>query len=286
MANPPPRRCAVYTRKSSEEGLEQEFNSLRAQREACEAFIRSQAGEGWRLVRTAYDDGGWSGGTMERPGLQHLLADIRQPAQERLKDIYHNRLADLRYEVLTRIGDPAVAIIRTAEELNADLVVIATHASRGRPRAFAGSVAERVVRESLCPVVTVRPTASGDPDAVGVHMTPQPVTITPDTTVAQVRQMMARDRLRCVPVLEKDKLVGIVTDRDIAFSDATPSTAVGLLMTRDLVAVGPRTSIQEAARLLVECEIDALPVVENQKLHGIITRSDILTAFPRSPTSR
>src|ERR1700674_2631679 len=70
------RRCAVYTRKSSEEGLEQEFNSLHAQREACEAFIRSQAGEGWRLIRTHYDDGGLSGATMERPALQRLMADI------------------------------------------------------------------------------------------------------------------------------------------------------------------------------------------------------------------
>ena len=60
-------RCAVYTRKSSEEGLEQSFNSLHAQREACEAYIRSQAHEGWKLVKTAYDDGGFSGGTMERP---------------------------------------------------------------------------------------------------------------------------------------------------------------------------------------------------------------------------
>ena len=77
----PPRkeqalRCAIYTRKSSEEGLEQEFNSLHAQREACEAFIKSQAGEGWRLVKTAYDDGGLSGATMERPALKQLLADI------------------------------------------------------------------------------------------------------------------------------------------------------------------------------------------------------------------
>jgi DNA invertase Pin-like site-specific DNA recombinase len=70
------RRCAIYTRKSSEEGLEQDFNSLHAQREACEAFIRSQAGEGWRLISTAYDDGGLSGGTMERPALKRLLADI------------------------------------------------------------------------------------------------------------------------------------------------------------------------------------------------------------------
>ena len=75
---PAPRRCAIYTRKSSEEGLEQEFNSLQAQREACAAFIKSQQGEGWRLLKTDYDDGGISGGTMERPSLQRLLEDIRQ----------------------------------------------------------------------------------------------------------------------------------------------------------------------------------------------------------------
>jgi site-specific DNA recombinase len=76
MAKQPTRRCAIYTRKSSEEGLEQAFNSLHAQREACEAFIRSQQGEGWRVVEAAYDDGGLSGGTMERPALQRLLQDI------------------------------------------------------------------------------------------------------------------------------------------------------------------------------------------------------------------
>lgn len=70
-------RCAVYTRKSSEEGLEQAFNSLDAQREACEAYILSQRHEGWELVATRYDDGGCSGGDMQRPGLQALLADIR-----------------------------------------------------------------------------------------------------------------------------------------------------------------------------------------------------------------
>src|ERR1700719_4450937 len=68
--------CAIYTRKSSEEGLEQEYNSLQAQREACEAFIDSQRHEGWICVRTGYDDGGVSGATMDRPALQQLLADI------------------------------------------------------------------------------------------------------------------------------------------------------------------------------------------------------------------
>jgi site-specific DNA recombinase len=69
-------RCAIYTRKSSEEGLDQEFNSLQAQREACEAFITSQRHEGWVCLRTGYDDGGFSGATMDRPALQRLLADI------------------------------------------------------------------------------------------------------------------------------------------------------------------------------------------------------------------
>ncbi|MBK7952317.1 MAG: recombinase family protein [Deltaproteobacteria bacterium] len=72
------RRCAIYTRKSSEEGLEQDFNSLDAQREACEAYIRSQKSEGWKLVETGYNDGGYSGGTMERPALKRLLDDIEQ----------------------------------------------------------------------------------------------------------------------------------------------------------------------------------------------------------------
>ncbi len=70
-------KCAIYTRKSSEEGLEQEFNSLDAQREACEAYIASQTSLGWKLVQKPYDDGGISGGAMKRPALQELLADIR-----------------------------------------------------------------------------------------------------------------------------------------------------------------------------------------------------------------
>ncbi len=69
-------RCAIYTRKSTDDGLEQEFNSLQAQREACEAFIRSQRGMGWVALSAGYDDGGLSGGTIDRPALRSLLADI------------------------------------------------------------------------------------------------------------------------------------------------------------------------------------------------------------------
>jgi site-specific DNA recombinase len=70
-------RSAIYTRVSTEQGLEQDFNSLDAQREACEAYIKSQAHEGWRLVRDRYDDGGFSGGSMVRPALQKLLVDVQ-----------------------------------------------------------------------------------------------------------------------------------------------------------------------------------------------------------------
>ena len=70
-------RCAIYTRKSTEEGLEQEFNSLDAQRESCAAYVMSQTGQGWKEIKTQYDDGGISGGTMDRPALQDLLRDIK-----------------------------------------------------------------------------------------------------------------------------------------------------------------------------------------------------------------
>ncbi len=74
-SRPPTRRCALYTRKSSEEGLDQDFNSLDAQREACAAYVTSQSSEGWTALPALYDDGGYSGGTMERPALQRLLGD-------------------------------------------------------------------------------------------------------------------------------------------------------------------------------------------------------------------
>src|SRR5471030_2288241 len=87
MAKAKGTRCAVYTRKSSEEGLDQSFNSLDAQREACEAYIKSQAHEGWQLVEGEYSDGGFSGGNIERPALKRLMIDLKQGA-----DRYDRRL--------------------------------------------------------------------------------------------------------------------------------------------------------------------------------------------------
>src|SRR3954447_26099973 len=88
-----PLRCAIYTRVSTEHGLEQEFNSLENQREAAEAYIKSQAHEGWRGLATRYDDGGFSGGTMDRPALQ-LRSSVtgRKPTSQESEPSYGNRL--------------------------------------------------------------------------------------------------------------------------------------------------------------------------------------------------
>ena len=110
------RRCAVYTRKSSEEGLDQSFNSLDAQREACEAYIKSQAHEGWKLVKTAYDDGGFSGGSMDQPGLQRLLADLSQG----LVDV----IVVYKIDRLTRSLADFARIVETLDQQGASFVSI------------------------------------------------------------------------------------------------------------------------------------------------------------------
>src|SRR6516162_8657029 len=99
-------RCAVYTRKSSEEGLEQEFNSLQAQREACEAFITSQRHEGWVCLPKAYDDGGFSGATIDRPALKQLLADLTA----RRVDIVVVYITDRAWHYIKRLSGTAAGL--------------------------------------------------------------------------------------------------------------------------------------------------------------------------------
>lgn len=112
-------RCAIYTRKSSEEGLELEFNSLQAQREACEAYIKSQKHENWHLLSTKYDDGGYSGGTLNRPALQQLLSDIKSG----LIDI----IVVYKIDRLTRSLMDFSKIVEVLDKHNASFVSITQH---------------------------------------------------------------------------------------------------------------------------------------------------------------
>ena len=114
-------RCAIYTRKSSEEGLEQSFNSLDAQREACEAYILSQRHEGWQIVIQPYDDGGFSGGNMERPGLKKLLEDI-SCRKGRSVVVYKvdrltRSLADFA-KIVERSKDRSVSFVSVTQQFN------------------------------------------------------------------------------------------------------------------------------------------------------------------------
>jgi len=112
-------RCAIYTRKSKEEGLDQTFNSLDAQRESCEAFIKSQSHEGWKLVPTRYDDGGFSGGTLQRPALQKLLNDI---AAGRI-----NVVVVYKVDRLTRSLADFSKIIEILDGANTSFVAVTQH---------------------------------------------------------------------------------------------------------------------------------------------------------------
>ena len=112
-------RCAIYTRKSSEEGLELEFNSLQAQREACESYIKSQKHENWQLLPKHYDDGGYSGGTLNRPALQQLLNDIRSG----LIDI----IVVYKIDRLTRSLMDFSKIVEVLDKHNASFVSITQH---------------------------------------------------------------------------------------------------------------------------------------------------------------
>jgi site-specific DNA recombinase len=114
-------RCAIYTRKSSEEGLEQSFNSLHAQREACEAFIISQRHEGWHAISKHYDDGGFSGGNIERPALTDLLADIDQGKVDTVVvykvDRLTRSLSDFA-KIIERFDQRTVSFVSVTQQFN------------------------------------------------------------------------------------------------------------------------------------------------------------------------
>ncbi len=112
-------RCAIYTRKSTEEGLEQDFNSLDAQREACESYIKSQKHEGWSILTKKYDDGGYSGGTMDRPAFKQLLQDIENDEID-IVVVY-------KVDRLTRSLMDFSKIIEVLDKHNASFVSITQH---------------------------------------------------------------------------------------------------------------------------------------------------------------
>ena len=202
-----------------------------------------------------------------------------EAAQAKLLEIAHKRLGGIKYELLIHTGEPAGSILNAERKIDADVVVMATHGRRGFKRFLLGSIAEVVLRESTCPVLTVRCTPNQN-DMVTTWMTKNPVTATPHEKLASIAANMHAGGFRCVPILGDGAPVGIVTDRDIRqHTGYLDQTEAFKAMSEPLITVTPSTDIREAARLLRERKIGALPVVENGKLVGVITTDDVLEAL-------
>jgi nucleotide-binding universal stress UspA family protein len=213
------------------------------------------------------------------PVYVQLYEGQRQTAAAKLEEITHKRLGGLKYEIITEMGDPAPVILRTAIGAGADLIVMASHGRRGFSRFFLGSVAERVLRESKCPVLTVR-YSPPQKHLISTWMTRHPVTGTPNERLSALHGKMVQGRFHSIPIVEDGVPVGIVTDHDIhAYRGSLDDAVASTTMSEALITVSPSTTLREAARLLCERKIGALPVVEEGKLAGVITTTDILGAL-------
>lgn len=211
-------------------------------------------------------------------GFADLYKAQEEAARKRLAELAGKHLAGLKYEVMVNLGEPAASILKAERGIGADLIVMSTHGRRGVSRFFLGSVAELVLREARCPVLTVRQHPR-DKDLVGAWMTANPVTADLDEKLSAVHAKLLEGGFRNIPIVQEGRVVAMLTEGDIrSFVGHLEDTTARRAITQALVTVEPQTSIREAARIMRERKIDGLPVVEHGKLVGIITTSDALAA--------
>jgi len=213
------------------------------------------------------------------PNYVDIYKDQEKIAQQKLAAIVECRRAEVKCELMSRIGDPAHEILALERQMAADLIVLATHGRKGVRRMLLGSVAEAVLREATCPVLTVQRQES-DVHLVAKWMTPHPITAEPAEKLEAARARMLSGNFRTIPVLSNGKVVGVITDRDLRRHEGyLDHTEVRLAMTPEVATVTAVTPIHEAAKRLLELKVGALPVVEGERLVGIISTSDVLRAF-------
>src|SRR5271166_1604082 len=214
------------------------------------------------------------------PVYRDLYAPQEKEAEKQLERIGRSHLpAEIKRKIVTPVGDPAKLIVTAASDIGADLVVMATHGRGGLPHLFLGSVAEKVVRESPCPVLTIRPEAP-ETGLVAQRMSRHVVTVTPQDTLDVAQAKMRQGAFRCLPVVEGEKLLGILTENEIGrHQGSLDRTKVIGAMLESFATIDPKMKVHQAAKMLLDKKASALPVVENGKLVGILTTSDILGAF-------
>lgn len=213
------------------------------------------------------------------PNYVDIYKDQEKIARQKLESMVERQRSEVKCELMTRIGDPAHEILALERQMAADLIVLATHGRKGVRRMLLGSVADAVLRDATCPVLTVQRQES-DVHLVAKWMTPHPISAEPAEKLAAVRAKMLTGHFRAMPVLSAGRLAGIITDRDLRRHEGyLDHTEVRLAMTTEVDTVTPSTPIHDAAKTLLEHKIGALPVVESERLVGIISTSDVLRAF-------
>ncbi len=213
------------------------------------------------------------------PVFVEVCRERAELARASVAELVKKHLADVPSESRVEIGDPGGGIVAAAKQLPADLVVMASHGRKGLSRFFLGSVAESVMRGVSCPVLTAK-YFPADRSTVGHWMTAHPFTIAPEEPLTAACTRMQQHRVRGLPVVEDGKLLGIITDRDIrTHLKYLESTTARQSMTREPLTVAPTTSIWDAARILRERKVGALPVLEENRLVGIISTYDLLEAL-------
>jgi nucleotide-binding universal stress UspA family protein/predicted transcriptional regulator len=212
------------------------------------------------------------------PVLVRLTKEQQETAKAQLAELASKYLANVHWSAETAVGEPAPMIVSAAKKLPADLIIMATHGRRGFSRFFLGSIAEIVMREVTCPVMTTK-SYPVDRLLVAHWMTAHPITITPGEKLPQAVALMQRHKFRSLPIIDDGKVVGILTDRDIRTNlNHLEALEVRQVMTTKVIAVSPHTSVWDAARLLSERKIGAVPVVDDGVLVGIVSTTDLLKA--------
>ena len=209
------------------------------------------------------------------------LAARENEVKSELEKIARDQLTGVSCQTHVRHGDTARAIVEMAREVCADLIVMPTHGRRGLPRFFLGSVAERIVREAPCPVLTVRPSAAAaETRTVADIMIKHPPSVGPTDTLSDAHEIMQRHDVLSLPVLADGVLAGIITDRDLrSHSGELEETRVQTVMAPAPVAVAPSMPVEEAANLLVNLGVGSLPVVENGRLVGLVSNKEIIQSL-------
>jgi nucleotide-binding universal stress UspA family protein len=212
----------------------------------------------------------------------HIMIVREDEVKAALEKMAREQLAGSRHQVHTRTGDVARNIGGAARELNADLIIMPTHGRRGLPRLALGSVAERVIRDAPCPVLTVRPSTTADEkDAVvGMLMIKNPPSVRPTDTLGAAQHLMEDNDLLSIPVVSEGVLRGIITDRDIrSHIGHLEDTRVQSAMAPGPITIAPTMPLQEAGQMLLKLRVVALPVMENGKLVGLLSTSEVIQAL-------